>query len=144
MNDTTRFGVRPEAERFVAAVRARFVDLDDEEREELLGGLEADVSELVADQGSAVLGDPVVYADELRSAAGLPQPARRRRFGTGGGLDLGAKLDAGRARWDGLVGREGVLPIWTVLATLQPAWWALRAWAVAVVVARLVPGWHIR
>jgi len=70
MNDTTRLEVRPEVADFLDKVRARLSDLTDEEREELLGGLEADLSELVSDGGSvAELGDPRAYADELRSAA---------------------------------------------------------------------------
>ncbi|MCW2853652.1 MAG: hypothetical protein JWM84_3316, partial [Nocardioides sp.] len=79
MNDALHTPARPEVEAFVADVRARLADLSDDEREELLGGLEADLSDQVAD-GAVVLVDPAAYAAELRAAAGLPErtPARRR------------------------------------------------------------------
>ncbi len=144
MSDTIRQGVRPEVEEFIAAVRARFVDLSEEAREELLGGLEADVSELVAEQGTAALGDPAAYADELRSAAGLPDGERpRRRFRPGNVLGEAEGLQIIRNHWEELVEHPRVAPVWVILTALQPAWWALRAWVAAVIVARMVPGWEI-
>lgn len=81
--------VAPEVARFVAEVRAALDDLDAEVVEELTGGLEADLTDSLeasrtagpgfagADEASAatVLGDPVGYAAELRSSAGLPPRA---------------------------------------------------------------------
>ena len=46
MNDTAKL-TRPEISGFVDQVRARLADLTEEEREELVGGLEADLSALV-------------------------------------------------------------------------------------------------
>ncbi|HEY0775806.1 MAG TPA: hypothetical protein VGD51_17100, partial [Nocardioidaceae bacterium] len=92
MNEATiRLETRPEVSAFVGKVRDRLADLTDEEREELVGGLEADINELVEDGGSvAALGDPRAYADELRAAAGIERPA--------GGAVPGARgLSRGRA-----------------------------------------------
>lgn len=141
MNEPTiRLETRPEITAFVERVRARLDDLSDEHREELVGGLEADIAELVADGGSvAELGDPRAYADELRAAAGL----ERRPLATGeasGGLTrrqrarrrLGARLDgaldASRRRWAELVDVPALGPAWDLVVTLRPVWWVLRAW----------------
>ncbi|HEY0643782.1 MAG TPA: hypothetical protein VGD39_10210, partial [Nocardioides sp.] len=35
-----------------------------------------------------------------------------------------------------------VAPVGQLLVALRPAWWVLRAWAAAVVIARLLPGWY--
>ena len=78
--DTVNLEARPDVAAFVAAVRARLADLTDEEREELLGGLEADLSERLT-EGEADLGDPAAYAAELRAAAGL-EVRRRRGWGS--------------------------------------------------------------
>lgn len=63
-----------QARSFLAAVEAACADLDPAERSRLVGGLEEHLSELSADgvDLTAELGDPVAYARELRSAAGLP------------------------------------------------------------------------
>ena len=83
MNDTVQ--TSPAVAAFVAQVRARLGDLTEEEREELLGGLEADLAERLA-EGEAALGDPAAYAAELRAAAGLEARPRgwavRRPAGT--------------------------------------------------------------
>jgi hypothetical protein len=55
MNDTVQ--TSPAVAAFVAQVRARLGDLTEEEREELLGGLEADLAERLA-EGETELGDP--------------------------------------------------------------------------------------
>ena len=80
--DTVKLDARHDVTAFVAAVRSRLADLTEEEREELLGGLEADLSERLAEgeaELGAGLGDPVAYAAELRAAAGLE--ARPRDVG---------------------------------------------------------------
>lgn len=142
MNDATiRLEVRTEVSTFVDQVRARLSDLSDEEREELVGGLAADIAELVADGGSVTeLGDPRAYADELRAAAGierLPETAGasgrgflgvRRRAGRPVGEPLGAMLDAVRDRWLALVGTPGLSGVWEVLTSVRPVWWVVRAW----------------
>lgn len=139
MNEPTiRLETRPEVSAFVDRVRERLADLTDEEREELVGGLEADIDELVADGGSvAELGDPRAYADELRSAAGLgpsrPGGGRRPRLRRRGGPapvaeELGRTLDAVRDRWLALMDAPGLREAWGVVASLRPVWWVARAW----------------
>jgi hypothetical protein len=148
MNDTTRLEVRPDVADFLDKVRARLSDLTDEEREELLGGLEADLSELVADGGTvAELGDPRAYADELRSAAGLEHARRRagrsraprRSTPEGGATDH----DPGKDRWVALTASSpGRAQVWEVVQTLRPAWWVLRAWVAAQVLDLSTGPWE--
>jgi len=141
MNEPTmRLEVRPEVSAFVDQVRARLGDLHDEEREELVGGLEADIAELVSDGGSvSELGDPRAYADELRSAAGLERPVggsgaprtgllgvRRPRRAPGERVDV--TLDRARSRWFELVDVPALKGPWEILEALRPLWWVVRAW----------------
>jgi hypothetical protein len=88
---------------FATAVRQRLRDLPAETVDELTEGLEADLAERLEDDG-AELGDPAAYADELRSAAGLP----RRSFTIS--VDDRRALDAIRS----------------FLVAILPAWWVLR------------------
>lgn len=116
---------RPEVRDFVRAVRARLVDLTEEEREELVGGLDADMSDLVAERGVDALPDPTAYATELRSAAGFaPEPAAPR-----GQLRdrTTAWLDRGGATWRGWVESKDHLGLPAFAHSLRPAWWLLRA-----------------
>lgn len=125
MSDTNSL-TRPEVAAFVEEVRRLLADLDDKTREELVGGLEADLSDQLAD--GARLGDPAAYATELRAAAGLPERPRRAGLGRVPGLAPGATLDAIRARFDELVAHPWIAPGWEILVALRPAWWVLRAW----------------
>ena len=83
---------------------------------------------------AARFGSPETYADELRSAAGLPAAlpggsGRRRR----------TPFDALRVRTDALV--DGVVThrrwpaVRDFLVSLRPVWWVARGWALFVVVA---------
>lgn len=126
----------PDVRLFVAAVREHLADLTEEEREELVGGLEGDMSDLVTERGAEALPEPAAYAAELRTAAGFdPETARRGEPLAQRVHDL---LDAAHARWDGLV--EG-LPgrPWELLVALRPVWWVFRAW-VALSLVDLVWG----
>jgi len=132
MNDTVQ--TSPAVAAFVAQVRARLGDLTEEEREELLGGLEADLAERLA-EGEADLGDPAAYAAELRAAAGLEARPRgwavRRPAGTRRPLadHLSELLDAIRSDWERWVARDPrVAEAWQVTQAPRPAWWVLRAW----------------
>lgn len=120
---------RGEVSGFVAAVRARLVDLSEEEREELVGGLDADMSDLVAERGVDALPEPVAYATELRSAAGFtPEPAP---VGEVPRVTVGQRvtrlLDRAHERWEGFAGGLPGSP-WEFVVSLRPAWWVLRAW----------------
>jgi hypothetical protein len=117
----------PEVKLFVRAVRERLVDLTEEEREELVGGLDADMSDLVAERGVDALPEPADYAAELRAAAGfspVAAPVRERR---GAGERVTGALDAAHARWDALVAGLPGDP-WGLAQVLRPLWWVTRAW----------------
>lgn len=139
MNDTLR-DARPEATAFIAQVRSRLSDLSDDDREDLLGGLEADLDEKLAD--GAPLGDPSAYAVELRLAAGLPEHPRRRRrptLPTTGSVTRW--LDAGRHRFLTLATSRARGP-WELLVALRPVWWVARAWVAVTLLDRWTGPWE--
>ena len=126
---------------FVGQVRRHLDDLPSDDVEELVGGLEADLADSLAeaaaggtDDPARLLGDPAVYAAELRAGAGLPPrgadrgPRRPRPWRT---LER-AFRSAGN--------RVTSAPWWPSVrdfcAVLQPVWWVLRGW----IVARLILG----
>lgn len=143
MNDTTR--VTPEVDAFVDAVRARFSDLDADEREDLLDGLEADMADLVDERGPESLGDPEAYADELRSAAGM-SPARRTVRGFGrkvAPVSPTVALGEVRARFDLEVAkRPWAGSALDFLTVIRPAWWVLRAWLLVQAADVLLGPWE--
>ena len=128
MNPAT---IAPEVARavteFAEAVRARLADLTVDEREELAGGLEADLADLVDERGVGALGDPVTYAEELRSAAGLTPEMGRVKTRKPAGETVDGWLDAARERWDRAVTGLPGSP-WELVVSLRPAWWLLRAY----------------
>jgi hypothetical protein len=130
--------VRPEVETFVAEVRARLADLTEEQREDLLDGLEADLSDQLAD--GADLGDPASYAAELRAAAGLPeQPRRASRpipaLRAPRAEDVERLLDDARRQWFAALERHPAgSRAWEVVSALRPAWWVARAWVLATTI----------
>jgi hypothetical protein len=90
MNDVITAEHTADVRRFVVAVREHLSDLTEEEREELVGGLDADMSDLVAEQGVGSLPDPDGYASERRAARQKaldakkhPKPKPRRAAGAG-------------------------------------------------------------
>lgn len=117
----------PEIRLFVRAVRERLEDLTEEEREELVGGLEADLNDLVEDRGVEALPEPADYARELRTAAGFDPEMRPVRTHRTPGARVTAVLDSSRSRWDALVSDLPGDP-WGLAQALRPAWWVLRAW----------------
>jgi hypothetical protein len=111
---------------FARAVRAALADLPADEVDDLTDGLEADLTERASDQDSPEFGDPVAYANELRSAAGLPPRATQRSHPVDGIL-TGA--------WQDLLGRlrdlhkhPSVARVADFFVAIRPLWWALRAW----------------
>ena len=151
MNDTTKLEVRPEVAAFVAEVRARLADLDSEVQEELVGGLDADLVDLVADQGLGALGDAQAYADELRAAAGLPlRPSRKprgrrlavRRIGESWPTAANRLLDSVRGRWLEWATTAWRGPVWDLLVVVRPAWWLLRAWVAVQLMDILTGPWE--
>jgi hypothetical protein len=120
--------ITPNVTVFVAAVRQRLVDLTEEEREELVGGLEGDMSDLVSERGVEALPEPAAYAAELRAAAGFAAEADatgRRTLSTWARVER--VLDASAERWDRFAGGLPGSP-WELLVSLRPVWWVLRAW----------------
>lgn len=144
MNDETRpvtgtISADPQVRAFVAAVRSRLGDLTADEREELVGGLEADVLDLVAERGVGVLPDPTAYAAELRAAAGFTPHAAPVSSGPGAraGAGLTAWLDRCRDTWTRWVDTGDHLGIPELLETLRPVWWVLRALCAAALLAEV-------
>ena len=134
--------LRPEVTEFIASVRARLADLTEEERDELLEGLAADLSEELAEGGT--LPDPAAYADELRAAAGLPaaKRLRLRRSRTLKQLCVEAPNDL-RDRWFALVRSDDrALKAWTLVEGMRPAWWVLRAWVAVTWLDVAVGSWE--
>ena len=123
----------PEVRLFLRAVRERLEDLTDEEREELVGGLDADMNDLVEERGVDALPEPSDYARELRAAAGFEPEMSPTRVRMGAGLRVTGFLDAAHARWDALVKDLPGDP-WGLLQALRPAWWIVRAWVALQVV----------
>ncbi|MBU2694201.1 hypothetical protein [Pimelobacter sp. 30-1] len=123
--------LHPDVTAFVDEVRRHLGDLDDETRDDLLGGLEADLADQLAEGTGAPLGDPAAYAAELRSAAGLPEPPSPRRLRPDPRRWQalpGELMDRSRAWFLGYAESPRLRPAWDVAVTLRPAWWALRAW----------------
>ncbi len=140
--------VRPEVRSFVDLVRIYLGDLDDDVRDELTDGLEADLGDLVTERGVAALPDPEQYADELWVSAGLPIRVRHRLRRPRGSLRRPGRtwaetvdcwLDAARDRWLRWASLGPRAAAWELLQVLRPAWWVLRAW-VAVVTVDLLTG----
>ncbi|QIG41707.1 hypothetical protein G5V58_01995 [Nocardioides anomalus] len=139
MNPTT--AVHPEVAAFLDRVRRELLDLDEEQREELLDGLEADLSEQRA--AGDPLPDPTAYAAELRAAAGLGAaraPRLRLRRPARSVADV---LDEARDEWTSWTTRhEATRTAWTLVEALRPAWWVLRAWVAATLLDQLAGPWE--
>jgi hypothetical protein len=146
----TPAGRPQEIAEFVSAVRGWLNDLSADEVNELTGGLEADLTDALAEAGSTPsqrYGDPAEYASELRAAAGLPP---RNAGGTqrAVGPSFAASLEQGvvlpiRERYDSALRSLDREPWWPgvrdFLVVVRPAWWMIRAW-VAVQSLFLVSG----
>ncbi|MGO4105340.1 hypothetical protein AB4Y63_15425 [Leifsonia sp. YAF41] len=127
MSDTATL-LDAEVAAFAAAIRTYLDDLPAEDVDDLTGGLEADLLEQASDQdGALTLGDPELYAAELRASAGFSErralvpPKRRWRD------------HAADAREE-FVRRVRATPVgaWLIdfFVALRPVWWLLRGWAI--------------
>jgi hypothetical protein len=110
---------------FARAVRAALSDLPTDEVEELTDGLEADLTERESDEVSPEFGDPVAYADELRSAAGLPPRSSHRSPSVGSVLGS-AWTDLVRGLRE-LNKHPLIARLVAFFVALRPLWWAFRA-----------------
>jgi hypothetical protein len=132
MSTTT---VRADIAAFAAAVRSHLDDLPADDVDELVDGLEADLSDQAAEADDAFeIPDAASYAAELRAAAGLgervaPAPKTRRA--------LVSRWRGARASVVSTL-RSYALGAWVLdtLLALRPVWWVLRA---AVLYLVLVP-----
>ncbi|BFU46917.1 HAAS signaling domain-containing protein [Krasilnikovia sp. MM14-A1004] len=128
---------------YVFAVRAALGDLPESLRDELLEDLPEHLAEVLAEgEGTLVdrLGVPSAYAAELRTSAGFvggfpdPPPPIPNRF-----VEL--RQDLQRAL--GVVDRRlgplfGAARASEFLVLLRPAWWVLRGYLVAMIVAGIL------
>ncbi|WP_213816088.1 hypothetical protein [Glaciihabitans sp. dw_435] len=129
---------------FAAAVRTALAGLSPDEIDELTDGLEADLAESASDSGSIDLGDPVAYAEELRTAAGLPLPAAGKRsvHPLSETLALAASF---RVRLlTSLRGNPITASILETAIALRPVWWIARGWAVYELVYLVFFGGPVR
>jgi len=126
---------------FVSAVRGQLNDLSTDEVTELTGGLEADLTDALAEAGSTpaeLYGDPAEYASELRAAAGLPPRGAggvRREAGPGFAVRVERGVVApAQLRIEAALEKLDAKPWWPgirdFLVVLRPAWWVLRAWVI--------------
>lgn len=119
---------------FATSVRAELADLPADEVEELTEGLEADLAEAFREDLARELGDPSVYAAELRAAAGLPAPAARTRR-----TSVADTVRAfGRDSRAFVADHPRLERTVAFVVSLRPAWWLLRAWAAWLVVGELL------
>ncbi|QCQ17513.1 hypothetical protein [Microbacterium sp. RG1] len=121
MNATTQ--PRTDIPAFAAAVRAELDDLPADEVDDLLDGLEADLSEQAEDSGEAFsLPDAATYAAELRAAAGLPE-----RNGRAAKVPMREQLERARQAAATRIrsSRFGSATL-DLLVSLRPVWWIAR------------------
>lgn len=117
---------------FAASVRSHLDDLPTDDVDDLVDGLEADLAEQAAESEDYELPDAAAYAEELRSAAGLPEraaaPRTRRSF------DQWA-----RAEWESasasVRSNRASAAVLGFLVALRPLWWVGRGWAMYAFVA---------
>ncbi|GGQ65594.1 HAAS signaling domain-containing protein [Couchioplanes azureus] len=136
---------------YVYAVRAALGDLPEAQRDELLEDLTEHLTEVMADgEGSLTdrLGSPEAYAADLRGAApfvgGFPDPPSSRPRVIGELRDqitpalrdyVLPPLRKADVRFGKAVGYERLSDF---LRLLRPAWWVLRGYLLAMVVAGIL------
>jgi hypothetical protein len=126
---------------YVDAVRDALADLPADVRQELLDDLPEHLGEVLAEaDGSLIerLGAPQAYAAELRAAAGLlgSVPARPRPLPLAQvRVVAGERLRAADVRLGPVLGYPRASDF---LGLLRPAWWVLRGYLAAMVLARLL------
>lgn len=118
--------VTPEIAAFAQGVRAALSDLPSEEVDDLTEGLEADLAEAYAEDLQRELPDPLAYATELRSAAGLPIRTTTKRGALSGLVD--GWSETRRDLMIALRRNPALAAALEFLAVLRPLWWAARAW----------------
>jgi hypothetical protein len=137
----------PEAEAYLAAVRAELGHLTEEERGDLLEDLALHLAEVADDDGDeedgpvglvARLGEPSEYAAELRAAAGLPAPPGASTSPPAAEAGPGLVSQAARlaeSAWR----HPSAQKTRSFLGELKPAWWLLRGYLAVAVLAAWTP-----
>lgn len=121
--------VPTEITQFAQRVRAELSDLPEDDLDDLTDGLEADLAESLEEDPTRELPDPVAYAIELRTAAGLPAreaPGRGVR-GAFRGMTSGLR-DTGHQVAESLRAHPMTAGMLGFAEALRPTWWVLRAW----------------
>lgn len=133
----------PAVREFADAVREHLSDLSADEIDDLTDGLEADLAERADDVEAPALGDPRAYADELRSAAGLPARGAMPR----------PRAIFTRAHWSRLATEAAdefaslranpvVAKSVEFLVAIRAFWWVVRGWVGYQMLSFLLPaGW---
>ncbi|TQL01414.1 hypothetical protein [Cellulomonas sp. SLBN-39] len=150
MSSTTDVPVARSVAAYAAAVRAELADLGPEQVEELTDGLEANLTDALADDlrphGADLVeefGEPAAYAAELRAAAGVDAVPRRG----GAKARFGALRAAVRQDLAGVRRRPWWPAVAETSAALRPLMWVVRGWVVFQVTgwalgpAVVTPGW---
>lgn len=136
---------------YAAQVRAALADLGPEQVDDLTDGLEANLSDALADDGRAhggslvdEFGTPTAYADELRAAAGLAPaagvPRTESAFRAAMLTPWRTARDAERRALAVLRETRWFPHVEELLVELRPAWWVLRGWALAHLLLQVVGG----
>lgn len=120
-----------DAAAYARLVRRALADLPADTVDDLLEDLDEHLAEVAAEGGRLTdrLGPPQAYAQELRRAAGLPQPAGPRAARSAPVRQAAARLSR----------EPAVRSALAFLVELRPAWWVLRA-VVAVLALTVVFG----
>lgn len=139
MNATNTGTGTEEIPRFLDAVREALADLPPAERDGLLEDLPDHLAEVAAETGQPLaerLGPPEQYAAELRAAAGVgPRSGGSPRSLAAAARRLGTLLSTVDSGLGPLVGQPRMRDF---LVLLRPAWWVLRGYLLALVVAELL------
>jgi len=133
MSTTT---VPTEITRFAEQVRAELADLSADDLDDLTDGLEADLAESLEEDPARELPDPVAYATELRTAAGLPFRAEPGRGVRGAFRSMASGLrGTAHQMAESLRGNPVTAGLLDFAVTLRPVWWVLRAWVAYQLIA---------
>ena len=120
VNSTTT--VDPRVATYLAGVAAALDDLPRGDREELIEEVEEHLADLAGESAAPLtsrLGEPEVYAAELRASAGLPPRERASRAA------LSRTVGVARAA---VMAQPWVRPVLDFLTSLRPLWWVARGW----------------
>lgn len=121
-----------EVSEFARAVRAALADLTPDEIDDLTDGLEFDLADQLAD-GASDLGDPVEYAAELRTAAGMPLRDSAKRANPWSVAPIIEWIREVRKLVVEVVHANPALAgALGMLNALRPVWWVMRGFLLSI------------